>query len=124
MNIGETLYVRYREEWRRWLADHHRDKKEVWLIFFKKSSGKSSISYDDAVEETICYGWIDSQQKPIDKEKFARRFTPRRKQSGWSKHNKAHVLKMLRDGKITQAGKALLPMDVLNLLSRLKKKAK
>jgi len=76
MEIGETLYVTSRRDFRKWLAKNCRKKEEIWLIFCKKYSGKPSISYDEAVEEALCYGWIDSQQKPIDAEKFARRFTP------------------------------------------------
>jgi len=115
MEIGKTLYVTSREGWHRWLATYHRDRKEIWLVFYKKACGKSSISYDDAVEEAICYGWIDSQQKPIDKERFARRFSPRREKSRWSKYNKARALKMLREKKMTQAGIALLPKEVLEM---------
>jgi uncharacterized protein YdeI (YjbR/CyaY-like superfamily) len=115
MDIGETLHVTSREEWRRWLADHHRERKEIWLVFHKKASGKPSVSYDDAVEEAICYGWIDSQVKSIDEEKFARRFTPRRQGSNWSRYNEARALNMLRQGKMTHAGEELLPDTVLKM---------
>ena len=113
MRIGETLSVTSRNKWRRWLAKHHKDTKEVWLALYKKSSGKSTITYDEAVEEALCYGWIDVQTKRIDEERYGLRFTPRRRGSKWSRYNKARGLKMLLAGRMTQAGKALLPNDVL-----------
>jgi uncharacterized protein YdeI (YjbR/CyaY-like superfamily) len=113
MDSSETLYVVSRDAWRGWLADHHAQKQEVWLIFYKKASGKPSISYDEAVEEAICYGWIDSQIKSMDQERFARRFTPRREDSEWSVYNRQRALKMLRAGRMTKAGTALLPDEIL-----------
>jgi uncharacterized protein YdeI (YjbR/CyaY-like superfamily) len=113
MDIGETLYVVSRDAWRGWLTDHHARKQEVWLIFCKKASGKPSISYDEAVEEAICYGWIDGQIKSMDRERFARRFTPRREESEWSNSNRERALKMLREGRMTKAGKVLLPDEIL-----------
>ena len=113
MRIGKALRVRSKLEWRRWLAQHHKDRKEVWLVFYKKSSRKTMVTYDDAVEEALCYGWIDGQTRGIDEEKYALRFTPRREKSVWSKSNKARALKMLLDGKMTQAGKASLPAQIL-----------
>jgi uncharacterized protein YdeI (YjbR/CyaY-like superfamily) len=112
MEIGETLHVVSRDEWRAWLADHHAQKPEVWLVFCRKGSGKPSLSYDQAVEEAICYGWIDSQIRSLDQERFARRFTPRREGSEWPSYNKQRALKMLREGRMTQAGRALLPDEV------------
>ena len=115
MDVRHMLYITSREGWRRRLANHHRQRKEVWFIFYKKSSRKRSIFYDDAVEEAIRYGWIDSQVKRIDEWKFARRFTPRGKNSKWSKHNKARALKMLLEGRMIRAGEALLPTEVLKM---------
>ena len=66
MEIGETLDVETRREWRAWLARNHRKAREIWLVYYKKSSGRKRIPYDDAVEEALCYGWIDSIAKPID----------------------------------------------------------
>jgi uncharacterized protein YdeI (YjbR/CyaY-like superfamily) len=106
------LYATSREEWRRWLAKHHRTEREIWLVLYKKASGKQSLSPNDALEEAS-YGWIDSRTKSIDKERFMIRFTPRRKGSEWSNYNKALALKMLREGKMTQAGIEVLPPAVL-----------
>ena len=102
--MRETLYMTRRDDWRAWLEKNHKRKKEIWLIYYKKSSGKSRISYDDSVEEAICFGWIDSTVKKIDDEKFAQRFTPRKKTSVWSKLNKMRVRKMMKAGKMKQAG--------------------
>ena len=113
MKTGETLTVMTREEWRRWLADHHQTKGEIWLVFYYKRTGKPTISYNGAVEEAICYGWIDSQQNRMDEERFVRRFSPRRKRSHWSKSNKERALRMLRAGRMAEAGMALLPDDLL-----------
>ena len=84
MEIGETLYVTTREEWQKWLAEHHREKQQVYLVFYRKDTGQPSIRYSDAVEEAICFGWIDSHVKSMDEERFVRRFTPRRAGSRWS----------------------------------------
>ncbi len=75
MEVGETLLVTTREEWREWLAQHHHEYKEIWLIYFKKTSGKTGISYEESVEEALCFGWIDGTNKGIDQETYAGRFT-------------------------------------------------
>src|SRR2546421_7732679 len=64
METGTTLYVKHRRQWRAWLASHHRTAPEIWLIYYKKHSGRPRIPYSDAVEEALCYGWIDSITKP------------------------------------------------------------
>ncbi len=113
MKTGETFFAATREEFRRWLAPHHASKREIWLVFYRKGTGKPTLPYNDAVEEAICYGWIDSQQNPMDEERFVRRFSPRRKGSHWSEHNRRRALRMLRAGKMTEAGMAALPPDVI-----------
>lgn len=113
MEIGETLYVATRQEWRRWLAKKHHTQKEIWLIFYKKATGKPSLTYDEAVEEAICYGWIDNWEKSMDKERYALRFALRKKGSNWSEPNRARALKLLQAGRITKAGLATLPQEVL-----------
>jgi uncharacterized protein YdeI (YjbR/CyaY-like superfamily) len=113
METGETLTVITGEEFRRWLADHHRSKEEIWLVFHYRRTGKPTIAYNDAVEAAICYGWIDSQLNRMDDERFVRRFSPRRPQSHWSRYNKERALRMLREGKMTEAGMVTLPADVI-----------
>jgi uncharacterized protein YdeI (YjbR/CyaY-like superfamily) len=75
------------EEWREWLARHHDAESEVWLIFHKKHTGKPSVAYKDALDEALCYGWIDSLIKRIDADRYARKFTPRKLESNWSSVN-------------------------------------
>ena len=112
MEIGETLLVSGRQEWREWLAQHHQDRKEIWLIHYKKSAGKVSISYEDSVEEALCFGWIDGTTKGIDEQRYAGRFTPRRPKSPWSASNRERVARLLREGLMTEAGLAVLPADL------------
>ncbi|MGD2085491.1 MAG: YdeI/OmpD-associated family protein [Candidatus Aminicenantes bacterium] len=108
MKMFKTLHVSNREDWRQWLEKNHDKEKEVWLIFYKKRTGKPSIPYDDAVEEALCLGWIDSIIKRIDDEKYARKFTPRKPDSKWSELNKKRVKKMIREGQMTEVGLALI----------------
>jgi uncharacterized protein YdeI (YjbR/CyaY-like superfamily) len=103
-----TLYVNNRKDWREWLEKNHATSKEIWLIYYKKHSGKSRIPYDDAVEEALCFGWIDSIIKKIDDEKYAQKFTPRKENSMWSESNKKRVNLMIGQGKMTKAGLALI----------------
>jgi uncharacterized protein YdeI (YjbR/CyaY-like superfamily) len=106
MNMSKTLYVPNRNEWRRWLERNHDTEKEVWLIYYKKYTGKPGIPYDDAVEEALSYGWIDSIIKRIDDETFCRKFTPRKDTSQWSELNKKRVEKLIMEGQMTEAGLA------------------
>src|SRR5947209_16262297 len=112
MDIGETLLVSSAQEWRMWLAQHHEEKKEIWLIYYKKTSGKTGISYEESVEEALCFGWIDGAIKGIDGDTYAGRFSPRRAKSPWSESNRVRVARLLRDGKMTEAGLAVLPADL------------
>jgi len=104
MNIGKTLYVINRSTWRAWLRKNHKTAKEIWLIYYKKATGKPTIPYDHAVEEALCYGWIDGIEKRIDTERYAQRFTPRRPGSNLAASNVARVKKLKRKGKMTRAG--------------------
>src|SRR5207302_10709496 len=112
MEIGETLLVTSRQEWRAWLAQHHADRKEIWLIYYKKTSGKTGISYEESVEEALCFGWIDGTNKGIDQETYAGRFTPRRPKSPWSDSNRERVGRLLLEGRMAEAGLAVLPADL------------
>ncbi|HLF73954.1 MAG TPA: hypothetical protein VI524_06395 [Anaerolineales bacterium] len=111
MQIGETLYVTNRDDFRKWLAKNHQTRKEIWLIQYKKATKKPSIDYVEAVEEAICFGWIDSTEKSMDAERYATRFSPRRPRSNWTETNKARARKMIAEGKMTEAGLATLPSD-------------
>jgi uncharacterized protein YdeI (YjbR/CyaY-like superfamily) len=113
MEIGETLYVTTREQFRQWLEEHYAAKKEIWLVQYKKATKKPSISYVDAVEEAICFGWIDGFEKGMDAERYAIRFTPRRPKSNWTETNRERARKLIAAGRMTEAGRSTLPPDVL-----------
>jgi uncharacterized protein YdeI (YjbR/CyaY-like superfamily) len=104
MEIGKTLDVKDREEWRLWLSKNYDKEKEIWLIYYRKSSGKKRIPYKDCVEEALCYGWIDGIVKGIDEEKFCQRFSPRRPNSNLSEMNKENIRRMIKAGKMTPVG--------------------
>jgi uncharacterized protein YdeI (YjbR/CyaY-like superfamily) len=108
MKVGKTLYVKTRREWRAWLARHHRTAHEIWLIYYKKDSGKPRIPYNHAVEEALCYGWIDSLMKPIDTARYAQRFSPRKPGSVLSAMNRERVRRLIAAGRMTRAGLAAI----------------
>ncbi len=114
----ETLDFSTRRKWRAWLAKNHRIDEEIWLVYDKKLFETRSISYRDfinqAVEEAICYGWIDSRVKKIGQTKLGARFTPRRSRDNWSKYNRARALKLIHNGRMTKAGKVVLPTEWTN----------
>ena len=112
MEIGETLLPTSRKEFRRWLQKHHADRTEIWWIQYKKATGKPSLDYVEAVEEAICFGWIDGFVKTIDAQRYATRFTPRRPRSNWTATNKERARKMITTGKMTAAGRKNLPEDL------------
>ncbi|MCH7806957.1 MAG: YdeI/OmpD-associated family protein [Proteobacteria bacterium] len=101
-------YAQDAAEWRGWLKENHASASKVWLIFFKKHTGKPSPSYNEAVEEALCWGWVDSIKRRVDDEKYAFKFTPRKEGSGWSPSNIARVEKLLKEGKMTPAGMKLV----------------
>ena len=104
MELGKTLYVTDRREWRNWLSKNHRKENEVWLIYYRKATGKARITYNEAVEEALCYGWIDSIQKGIDSERFAQRFSPRKPKSSLSEANRERIRRLIEEKKMTAAG--------------------
>lgn len=90
--------------WRSWLAKNHTRSDGVWLIYFRASTGKRRLSWEEAVREALCFGWIDSKVQSIDDERYRQIFTPRKPQSVWSKVNKQHVAELGKAGLITEAG--------------------
>jgi uncharacterized protein YdeI (YjbR/CyaY-like superfamily) len=102
--MNSEIYVTNRKKWRSWLKDNHLKEKEVWLIYYKKHTGKPRIPYDDAVEEALCFGWIDSIIKKIDDERYMQKFTPRKDKSNWSEPNKKRAKKLIDNGLMAQAG--------------------
>jgi uncharacterized protein YdeI (YjbR/CyaY-like superfamily) len=129
MEVGKTLRVTTRKAWRTWLAKNHARKKEIWLVYSLKHTGKRRIPYNDAVEEALCFGWIDSIIKKIDARHIAQRFTPRRSaKSALSETNKERVRRLIRAGLMTPAGLAkiqtrmdepfVIPADILRTLKK------
>jgi uncharacterized protein YdeI (YjbR/CyaY-like superfamily) len=106
--ITETFECSTRREWRAWLARHHATRSEVWLVADLRESGRG-LSYLDAVEEALCFGWVDGLAKKFDATRTAQRFTPRRPKSNWTELNKARARRLQAAGAMTAAGRAVLP---------------
>ena len=96
--------MKNREEWRKWLKEYHKSVGGIWLIYYKKLSGKPRIPYNDAVEEALCFGWIDSKIKRVNDDYYIQWFTPRRSGSRWSELNKKRVEKLIKEGRMRQEG--------------------
>lgn len=104
VTVTKTFYPKTRAEWRKWLTKHHQTTSEIWVIYFKKHTGKPTVAYQDAVDEALCFGWIDGIEKRIDDERYVQRFTPRRQKSHWSDINIGRYKMLLKQGLMTQAG--------------------
>lgn len=91
-------------DWRAWLADNHARPEGVWLITYRPATGKTPFSYEQAVEEALCFGWIDGQANKLDDERTMLWFAPRRPGSGWARTNKARIERLIADGRMTPAG--------------------
>lgn len=102
----KRLYVTDRDQWRDWLSENHAAKAGIWLVFYKKETSRLTIEYEAAVEEALCFGWIDSIIKKIDAARYARKFTPRSDKSKWSQLNKKRANKMIKEGRMTEVGLA------------------
>jgi uncharacterized protein YdeI (YjbR/CyaY-like superfamily) len=123
MEITQTLYITNRKEWRKWLREHYKTEKEIWLVYYKKGTGKPRIEYNDAVEEALCFGWIDSIVRSIDEEKHAQRFSPRKPNSKYSPANKERLRTLLKQKKVIkevrdtlgdlEGEKFVIPKDIL-----------
>jgi uncharacterized protein YdeI (YjbR/CyaY-like superfamily) len=105
---GDALEFTTAEEWRTWLEAHHDSAEEAWVLISKKHGGASLVSLVEATEEALCFGWIDSAMRPIDSDRFALRYTPRRQSSKWSPTNRARVQRLIDEGRMTEAGFAAI----------------
>lgn len=94
------------DDFRRWLAEHHADADELWVGYYKKATGKPSVTWTESVDEALCYGWIDGLRKSIDEESYEIRFTPRRKVSHWSRVNLERAATLVEEGRMTSSGLA------------------
>ena len=113
MQITTTFYAKDRDAWRAWLDRNHQKAAEIWLIYYKRHTRRPSIEYAHAVEEALCFGWIDGIVKRIDDERYAQRFTPRRANSKWSELNRHRARRLIAEGRMTSAGEAVLPVDLM-----------
>ena len=100
------VHAKTAAEWRQWLRDNHDTAKGVWLVAYKAVTGKARLSYEDSIPDALCYGWIDSVNKPLDDEQTALLFTPRKAGSGWSRTNKVRIARLLKEGRMEPAGLA------------------
>jgi uncharacterized protein YdeI (YjbR/CyaY-like superfamily) len=100
----KLLHVGSRQEWRRWLRRYHGSESEVWLVFHKQHTGAATLSYEDAVEEAMCFGWIDSLVRRVDHARYARKFTPRKADSKWSTANRRRYANLKSRGALAAPG--------------------
>ena len=100
----ELFYPANRKKWRAWLQKHHDKKQAVWLVFYKQKTGVATISWSDAVDEALCFGWIDSKKKPVDEEKYIQFFSRRKTKGTWSKINKQKIEQLIAAGMMMPAG--------------------
>jgi uncharacterized protein YdeI (YjbR/CyaY-like superfamily) len=101
-----VLTFKSRQEWRHWLQEHHRSDSSAWVIIYKKRGSTIGLRYEDAVEEALCFGWIDGKMKSVDKSTFILRFSVRKADSIWSVSNRDRALKLMASGQMTEAGLA------------------
>jgi uncharacterized protein YdeI (YjbR/CyaY-like superfamily) len=109
-----SVRPRSRAAWRAWLARHHKSSNGIWLVMAKKHTGVATVSYNDAVEEALCFGWIDTTLNPIDATFYKQLFTPRRPKSTWAASNKARVERLIAQGLMTAAGVAAIEIAKQN----------
>jgi uncharacterized protein YdeI (YjbR/CyaY-like superfamily) len=100
VEITQTLYVTDSQKWREWLEKHYKTESEIWLVYYKKDSGKPRIEYNDAVEQALCFGWIDSIVKKLDEERSVQRFSPRKPKSGYSQANIERLRYLVAQGQV------------------------
>lgn len=100
VEITQTLYVTNPKEWREWLKTNYKAEEEIWLVYYKKDTGKACIAYNDAVEQALCFGWIDSIVKKLDEGRTAQRFSPRKPKSGYSQANIERLRHLVGQGKV------------------------
>jgi uncharacterized protein YdeI (YjbR/CyaY-like superfamily) len=104
----KSFHPKSRKAWRNWLEKNHLKSPGIWLVFYKATTGKPRVAYDDAVEEALCFGWIDSLPRKLDEERSMLKFTPRKPKSVWSQLNKQRVEALLQKGQIMPAGLAAI----------------
>jgi len=113
MDITKTLYVTSRAAWRKWLEENYQSEPEIWLVGYRKASGQPNLPYNIAVEEALCFGWIDSIRKKLDQERYAQRFSRRKPGTAYSQTNKERLKKLIEQGKVASAVLETIDRDEL-----------
>ncbi len=114
MEPYKAIYFTDGNEWREWLEKNHDTADAAWLIFYKRNSGRVSLSYDEALEEALCFGWIDGRMRSVDGEKYVIRYSPRKAKSLWSKRNKDKAEELILADRMTEAGLAAIEVAKKN----------
>jgi uncharacterized protein YdeI (YjbR/CyaY-like superfamily) len=112
MDVSQAVPVSSVGEFGDWLADHGATERERVVAIYKKASGRQTVTFDELLDVALCHGWVDTQTKGIDEERYAIRFVPRRPGSNWSATNREKVRRLLAEGRMTPAGRAVLPDDL------------
>jgi uncharacterized protein YdeI (YjbR/CyaY-like superfamily) len=112
LDIAQAKALDSITEFDRWLREHGADERELIVAVYKKASGKQTVTFDELLETALCHGWVDTQTKGIDDERYAIRFVPRRPGSNWSERNRELARRLVEDGRMEPAGEATLPPDL------------
>jgi uncharacterized protein YdeI (YjbR/CyaY-like superfamily) len=112
LDVSKATLVSSAGELERWLGAHGAEERERIVAIYKKASGRQTVTFDELLDVALCHGWVDTQTKSIDDERYAIRFVPRRAGSNWSASNRERVRRLLGEGRMTPAGEALLPPDL------------
>jgi uncharacterized protein YdeI (YjbR/CyaY-like superfamily) len=110
--IDDAVEIANVEEFAAWLAETGTTARELWVVIYKKASRKQTVGFDALLETALCWGWVDVQTKGVDEERYGIRFTPRKPKSNWSAINREIVKRLLAEGRMTEAGRAVLPPDL------------
>jgi uncharacterized protein YdeI (YjbR/CyaY-like superfamily) len=110
--IDDAVEMTSAEQFTEWLAANGATARELWVLTFKKASGRQTVGFDALLETALCWGWVDVQTKGVDDERYGIRFTPRKPKSNWSAINRGIAMRLVDEGRMTEAGRAVLPPDL------------
>lgn len=110
--VADTIEIESVASWREWLRGHGPAIDQIWVVIFKKASGNQTVSFDDLLEDALCWGWVDTQTKGVDESRYSIRFRKRREGSNWSETNRRVICRLISEGRVTPAGEAVLPGDL------------
>ena len=112
MDQIETIEITSLDLWRQWLELNGAERNQVWVVIFKKASGKQVVGFDELLEEALCWGWVDTQTKGIDESRYSIRFRKRQPGSNWSAINRTILCRLIANGRMQPAGRAVMPADL------------